>query len=81
MIRAIALALAFLLGCSSTDAPHAGDVTSFRRIEGREFAWGDPKWRVYHDDDRGVTCWAIGGTYDLSISCLPDSAFAGGGYR
>lgn len=27
---------------------------------------------IYHDDERGVTCWCKG----YSISCLPDSAFS-----
>lgn len=74
----IILALA-AMGCSRANEAQAGDVTSFRRIEGREFQFGDPRWRVFHDDDRGVTCWAVGSP--VSISCLPDAAFAGGGYR
>lgn len=60
------------------DQPMAGDVSSFRRLEGREMPGGDPRFRVFHDDERMVTCWAAPAA---GIACLPDGAFANGGYR
>lgn len=32
--------------------------------------------RVWHDDQRGVTCWVAEGKNDeAAISCMPDAAF------
>lgn len=57
------LLLCLLVGCSNASAePH----NNFRVVEGNG---GD---YVYHDDKRQTTCWSIRGSYELSISCIPD---------
>lgn len=37
----------------------------------REKAFGATHIKVWHDDERGVTCWLYGAS-DGGISCLPD---------
>lgn len=37
----------------------------------KEKAYGATHIQVWHDDDRGVTCWLYGSS-NGGISCLPD---------
>ena len=36
---------------------------------------------VFHDDERGATCWAYGFDWRGGISCIPDSQLQAGGER
>lgn len=37
--------------------------------------------RVFHDDERGATCWLYGFTPPGGISCIPDSQLQAGNER
>ena len=37
--------------------------------------------RVYHDDERGTTCWLYGFSSPGGISCIPDSQLQAGNQR
>lgn len=59
MRRLVLLALSAALLACPPEAPNP-----MRRVSTGRVA-------VYHDDERGVTCWKV----SSGLSCLPDSAF------
>lgn len=73
---AVAIGIGFAWCGAAPPGPVAGDVSSFRLLEGH----GDSRFAVYHDDERGVTCWETRGPHsEPTLACLPDNAFANGG--
>lgn len=68
----ILLCCALLGGCIEPAAQSGSDQPQQIEPYNNDYRFG-----VWHDDQRGVTCWIYDGYRERSIACLPDKDLEG----